>query len=186
GGIIQCTRFFVHQFPITGGNDECWKGCLKGAGWSHKSSYSYRQRFRSLDVNPKESPKELYARFKELYGCSQKVKENFILEQYLRIMFPELQVWICEHDPDSAMEAARLANVFIELYHSYADDTQLYLSFPPEDATIATKISACLSDISAWMSERHLQLNLSKTEILIFPGNNSPQQTFQFKLDRYC
>uniref|UniRef100_A0AAY4AM17 Reverse transcriptase domain-containing protein n=2 Tax=Denticeps clupeoides TaxID=299321 RepID=A0AAY4AM17_9TELE len=67
-------------------------------------------------------------------------------------------------------------------YHSYADDTQLYLSFPPEDATIATKISACLSDISAWMSERHLQLNLSKTEILIFPGNNSPQQNLSIQI----
>uniref|UniRef100_A0AAY4DP64 Reverse transcriptase domain-containing protein n=1 Tax=Denticeps clupeoides TaxID=299321 RepID=A0AAY4DP64_9TELE len=67
-------------------------------------------------------------------------------------------------------------------YISYADDTQFYPSFPPEDATIATKISACLSDISAWMSEQHLQLNLSKTEILIFPGNNSPQQNLSIQI----
>ncbi|KAK2899414.1 hypothetical protein Q8A73_012543 [Channa argus] len=55
-------------------------------------------------------------------------------------------------------------------YHCYADDTQLFLSFPPDDSTVSSRISACLSDISAWMSERHLQLNLSKTEVLVFPA----------------
>ncbi len=34
-------------------------------------------------------------------------------------------------------------------YHCYADDTQLYLSFQPDDPTIAARISACLTDISA-------------------------------------
>lgn len=29
---------------------------------------TYRQRFRSLEVSPDESPKELYVRIKELYG----------------------------------------------------------------------------------------------------------------------
>ncbi len=32
-------------------------------------------------------------------------------------------------------------------YHRYADDTQLYLSFHPDDLTIAARISACLTDI---------------------------------------
>ncbi len=36
-------------------------------------------------------------------------------------------------------------------YHFYADDTQLYLSFHPDDPMIATRISACLTDISCWM-----------------------------------
>ncbi len=36
-------------------------------------------------------------------------------------------------------------------YHFYADDTQLYLSFRPDDPTVAARISGCLADISAWM-----------------------------------
>lgn len=54
---------------------------------------TYRQRFRSLDINPDESPKELYAWLKELYGkCTnpkgktvQEIGEIIILEQYLRM-----------------------------------------------------------------------------------------------------
>ncbi len=48
-------------------------------------------------------------------------------------------------------------------FHCYADDTQLYLSFRPDDPTVAPRISGCLADISAWMKEHHLQLNLAKT-----------------------
>ncbi len=55
-------------------------------------------------------------------------------------------------------------------YHFYADDTQLYLSFRPDDPTVAARISGCLADISAWMKEHYLQLNLAKTELLVFPA----------------
>ncbi len=55
-------------------------------------------------------------------------------------------------------------------YHCYADDTQLYLSFRPDDPTVAARIPGCLTDISAWMKEHHLQLNLAKTELLVFPA----------------
>ena len=36
-----------------------------------------------------------------------------ILEQYLRMLSPELQVWVKEHDPKSAAEAATRAYVFV-------------------------------------------------------------------------
>ncbi|XP_062319148.1 uncharacterized protein LOC134022004 [Osmerus eperlanus] len=58
-------------------------------------------------------------------------------------------------------------------YHCYADDTQLYLSFPPTDLGLSPRIEACLADISAWMTKHHLQLNLTKTELLIIPAKPS-------------
>ncbi len=67
-------------------------------------------------------------------------------------------------------------------YHCYADDTQLYLSFHPDDPTIATRISACLTDISCWMKDHHLQLNLAKTELLVVSANPSLHHNFTFQL----
>ncbi len=67
-------------------------------------------------------------------------------------------------------------------YHFYADDTQLYLSFRPDDPTVAARISGCLADISAWMKEHHLQLNLAKTELLVFPATPTLQHDFTIEL----
>ncbi len=57
--------------------------------------------------------------------------------------------------------------------HHYADDSQLYLSFHPDNLTIAARISACLTYISYWMKDHHLQLNLAKTELRVVPSNPS-------------
>ncbi len=67
-------------------------------------------------------------------------------------------------------------------YHFYADDTQLYLSFRPDDPTVAARISGCLVDISAWIKEHHLQLNLAKTELLVFPATPTLQHDFTIQL----
>ncbi len=67
-------------------------------------------------------------------------------------------------------------------YHCYADDTQLNLSFRPDDLTVAARISGCLVDISAWMKEHHLQLNLAKTELLVFPATPTLQHDFTIQL----
>ncbi len=67
-------------------------------------------------------------------------------------------------------------------YHCYADDTQLYLSFQPDDPTVAARMSGCLADISAWMKEHHLQLNLAKTELLVVPATPTLQHDFSIQL----
>ncbi len=67
-------------------------------------------------------------------------------------------------------------------YHFYADDTQLYLSFRLDDPTVAARISGCLVDIWAWMKEHHLQLNLAKTELLVFPATPTLQHDFSIQL----
>ncbi len=67
-------------------------------------------------------------------------------------------------------------------YYCYADDTQLYLSFRPDDPTIAARISGCLADILAWMKEHHLQLNLAKTELLVFHATPTLQHDLTIQL----
>ena len=57
-------------------------------------------------------------------------------------------------------------------YHFYADDAQIFLSFPTSDSTISSRISTCLSAISSWMHSHHLKLNLSKSDLLFFPSSS--------------
>ncbi len=42
--------------------------------------------------------------------------------------------------------------------------------------------AGCLADISAWMKEHHLQLNLAKTELLVFPATSTLQHDFTIQL----
>ena len=53
--------------------------------------------------------------------------------------------------------------------HLYADDTQLYTSFKPEDSEAALeRLEACIAEIRIWMETNFLKLNDSKTEFIIF------------------
>uniref|UniRef100_A0A674CUA9 Reverse transcriptase domain-containing protein n=1 Tax=Salmo trutta TaxID=8032 RepID=A0A674CUA9_SALTR len=68
-------------------------------------------------------------------------------------------------------------------YHCYADDTQFIFSFPPSDNQVANRISACLADISVWMTDHHLKLNLGKTELLFLPGKDCPFHDLAITVD---
>ncbi|KAM9547721.1 uncharacterized protein ACWYII_037372 [Salvelinus alpinus] len=48
---------------------------------------------------------------------------------------------------------------------------------------VATHITACLTDISTWMSAHHLKLNLDKTELLFFPGKACPLKDRSITVD---
>eukprot|EP00794_Sanderia_malayensis_P015581 gene15581-17155_t len=55
--------------------------------------------------------------------------------------------------------------------HCYADDTQLYLAFQPDDSTAQDSaleaMEACLQDIRMWMIRDRLMINDDKTEFMI-------------------
>ena len=53
-------------------------------------------------------------------------------------------------------------------YHCYADDTQIYLPVAPQTTCTLNKLHSCLNDIKSWMACNFLQLNNSKTEVIIF------------------
>uniref|UniRef100_A0A3B3CUW0 Reverse transcriptase domain-containing protein n=1 Tax=Oryzias melastigma TaxID=30732 RepID=A0A3B3CUW0_ORYME len=60
-------------------------------------------------------------------------------------------------------------------YHFYADDIQLYCSFPEKDYYKLQSLLDCLTSITTWLSNNHLVLNSQKTETLIFaPENKIP------------
>ena len=58
------------------------------------------------------------------------------------------------------------------MFHLYADDTQLYLSFDINDSISALGariiMESCITDIQSWMLLNCLKLNGNKTEFLHF------------------
>ncbi len=52
-------------------------------------------------------------------------------------------------------------------FHSYADDTQLYIAVSPDDTGPSDTLFNCILDIKSWMAEDFSQLNQDKTEVLI-------------------
>ena len=55
--------------------------------------------------------------------------------------------------------------------HCFADDTQLYLSFRPDDQTsqdaAVAAMEACIRDVRLWMLQDKLKINDAKTEFLL-------------------
>ena len=67
-------------------------------------------------------------------------------------------------------------------FHSYADDTQLYIAVSPEDTGPIDSLFNCILDIKSWMAENFMQLNQDKTEVLVI-GPEAMREKLNFKLE---
>eukprot|EP00919_Chromeraceae_sp_WS-2016_P077025 GHVR01182277.1.p1 GENE.GHVR01182277.1~~GHVR01182277.1.p1 ORF type:complete len:251 (-),score=13.94 GHVR01182277.1:587-1339(-) len=63
------------------------------------------------------------------------------------------------------------------LYHFYSNDTQLYVSFKPQNelakSNALTLVEHWLTDIEKWMNENMLKLNSDKTEVMLFTSKHN-------------
>ncbi|KAL4001114.1 caldesmon [Sarotherodon galilaeus] len=82
---------------------------------------TYRYRFRSTSVPVGESVRETYNRIKGLYKrwmhpdsrSKEEIGETIILEQFLRVLQPDVRTWVKEHNPKTGGEAADLAERYL-------------------------------------------------------------------------
>ena len=63
------------------------------------------------------------------------------------------------------------------MFHFYADDSQIYFSFDSNTPGLVTasRLEACVKDVSDWMSANKLKLNSDKTELLIIASQFGPK-----------
>ncbi|XP_035986169.1 uncharacterized protein LOC118559583 [Fundulus heteroclitus] len=85
------------------------------------SEETYRLRFRSSTMREEETPKELQVRLKDWYikwmtperKTKEQIGDAIILEQFLKVLNPDLRTWIKERNPKTSREAAELAEAFL-------------------------------------------------------------------------
>ena len=71
-------------------------------------------------------------------------------------------------------------------YHLYADDTQIYISFSPNQSHESLSLlSSTLDEIYAWLTSNRLSVNPSKTEFLII-GNSQQRNKIQSASIVFC
>ena len=52
--------------------------------------------------------------------------------------------------------------------HQYADNTQMYMAFQPQCLDSLSQLITCTDDVTRFFIENGLQLNPSKTEVVVF------------------
>jgi hypothetical protein len=75
-------------------------------------------------------------------------------------------------------DIADVAQRYAVCVHSYADDTQLYVSSSGADSTASVaRLLSCIEEIGQWMSANRLKLNADKTQFIWLGSRNQLEST---------
>jgi len=66
-------------------------------------------------------------------------------------------------------------------YHSYADDTQIYLALSPNDYSPIDSLGQCIDEVNSWMCQNFLQLNQYKDVLKVKAYLDARDQTIKIK-----
>ena len=84
------------------------------------------------------------------------------------------------------MPLADIARRYRIPFHSYADDTQLYIEFSPQiqrDSESIARLEQCIVDIRAWMRRYKLKLNDDKSEVLLLSTSYQHKHSLSHGID---
>ena len=66
-----------------------------------------------------------------------------------------------------------VSDIFIT-YHLYANDTQVYVPFhPEEEAEVLEHLTRCLQEVRLWIATNYLKLNDSKIDVIILGSKHN-------------
>ena len=74
-------------------------------------------------------------------------------------------------------------------YHSYEDDTQIYLQCDKTDDAMKetiNRLEKCIADVSTWMKKNLLKINEDKTEFIIFHRNQELIRGYSLQVGDKC
>ena len=70
------------------------------------------------------------------------------------------------------MPMQRIAREHSVVYHKYADDTQLYVTYNPnvldDMQNAVNQLGYCIAEIRGWMTNRMVKLNDNKMELVVY------------------